>query len=134
RGQGVVYWVSGGGRFRSAWLNAAPIEVARLLRDRLFGAPEATLLVSATLAIGGSFDYVKRRLGLEDARAEALGSPFDYARAALLYVPNDLPDPTQAGYQASMERAIMDVVRRLRGRTLVLFTNRSHLRTTYPAL
>jgi DNA polymerase-3 subunit epsilon/ATP-dependent DNA helicase DinG len=115
-------------------LNAAPLEVASLLRDRLFAAPEATILVSATMAIGGSFDYVKQRLGLEDARAEALGSPFDYARAALLYVPNDLPDPTQAGYQASMERAIMDVVRRLRGRTLVLFTSRVHLRTTYQAL
>jgi predicted DnaQ family exonuclease/DinG family helicase len=134
-GPNFVYWVStGSGRFRFAWLNAAPLEVASLLRDRLFAAPEATILVSATLAIGGSFDYVKRRLGLEDARAEALGSPFDYARAALLYVPNDLPDPTQAGYQASMERAILDVVRRLRGRTLVLFTSRAHLRTTYQAL
>jgi DNA polymerase-3 subunit epsilon/ATP-dependent DNA helicase DinG len=134
-GPNFVYWVStGSGRFRFAWLNAAPLEVASLLRDRLFAAPEATILVSATMAIGGSFDYVKRRLGLEDARAEALGSPFDYARAALLYVPNDLPDPTQAGYQASMERAIMDVVRRLRGRTLVLFTSRAHLRTTYQAL
>jgi DNA polymerase-3 subunit epsilon/ATP-dependent DNA helicase DinG len=134
-GPNFVYWVStGGGRFRFAWLNAAPLEVASLLRDRLFAVPEATILVSATMAIGGSFDYVKRRLGLEEARAEALGSPFDYARAALLYVPNDLPDPTQAGYQASMERAIMDVVRRLRGRTLVLFTSRVHLRTTYQAL
>jgi DNA polymerase-3 subunit epsilon/ATP-dependent DNA helicase DinG len=134
-GHSVVYWVStGGGRFRSAWLNAAPLEVASLLRDRLFAAPEATILVSATMAIGGSFEYVKRRLGLEEARAEALGSPFDYARAALLYVPNDLPDPTQAGYQASMERAILDVVRRLNGRTLVLFTSRAHLRATYQAL
>jgi DNA polymerase-3 subunit epsilon/ATP-dependent DNA helicase DinG len=133
-GHSVVYWVSGGSRFRSAWLNAAPLEVASLLRDRLFAAPEATVLVSATLAIGGSFDYVKQRLGLEDARAEALGSPFDYARAALLYVPNDLPDPTQAGYQATMERAILEVVTRLNGRTLVLFTSRVHLRTTYQAL
>ena len=134
-GPNYVYWVSAGsGRFRFAWLNAAPLEVASLLRDRLFAAPETTILVSATMAIGGSFDYVKQRLGLEDARAEALGSPFDYARAALLYVPNDLPDPTQAGYQASMERAIMDVVKRLRGRTLVLFTSRAHLRTTYQTL
>lgn len=130
----AVYWISGGGRFRSAWLNAAPLEVASLLRDRLFAAPEATILVSATLAIGGSFDYVKRRLGLDDARAEALGSPFDYARAALLYVPNDLPDPTQGGYQAFVERSILDVVTRLNGRTLVLFTSRAQLRACYQAL
>ncbi|MBV9169953.1 MAG: DEAD/DEAH box helicase [Chloroflexi bacterium] len=127
----AVYWISGGSRFRSAWLSSAPLEVASLLRERLFGAPETVALVSATLAIGGSFDYVKRRLGLEDAAALDLGSPFDYARAALLYVPNDLPDPSQPGYQAQLEQAIVDVITRLRGRTLVLFTSRAHLRTTY---
>jgi DNA polymerase-3 subunit epsilon/ATP-dependent DNA helicase DinG len=133
-GQGVVFWVSGGGRFRSAWLNAAPIDVGSLLRERLFDVPETTVLVSATLAIGGSFAYVKRRLGLQDAAAHALGSPFDYARAALLYVPNDLPDPTQPGYQGLLERTILDVVTRLHGRTLVLFTSRAHLKATYLAL
>ena len=66
--QSSVHWISGGGRFRAAWLNAAPIESAGMLRERLFAAPEARILVSATLAIGGSFEYVKRRLGLEDAR------------------------------------------------------------------
>jgi len=85
-------------------------------------------------AIGGSFDYMKRRLGLDEADSEALGSPFDYARAALLYVPNDLPDPNQAGYQTLMERTILDVVTRLHWRTLVLFTSRAHLRATYQAL
>jgi DNA polymerase-3 subunit epsilon/ATP-dependent DNA helicase DinG len=133
-GPGTVHWISGGGRFRSTWLNAAPLEVASLLRDRLFATPEATILVSATLAIGGSFEYVKHRLGLEDARAVALGSPFDYARAALMYVPNDLPDPTQAGYQTLVERTILDVISRLRGRTLVLFTSRAQLRATHLAL
>jgi Rad3-related DNA helicase len=133
-GQGTVYWISGGGRFRSAWLNAAPVDVSGLLRDRLFSAPEATVLVSATMAIASSFDYVKLRLGLEDARAHALGSPFDYARAALLYVPNDLPDPTQPGYQAQLEQTILEVITRLHGRTLVLFTSRAHLRTTYQSL
>jgi DNA polymerase-3 subunit epsilon/ATP-dependent DNA helicase DinG len=133
-GQSRVYWVSGGGRFRAAWLNAAPIDVAGLLRDRLFAGPEASVLVSATLAIGDSFDYVKRRLGLQDAAAHALGSPFDYARAALLYVPNDLPDPNQPGYQALLERTIVDVATRLRGRTLVLFTSRAHLKATFHAV
>jgi DNA polymerase-3 subunit epsilon/ATP-dependent DNA helicase DinG len=132
--QSMVYWVSGGTRFRSAWLNAAPLEVASLLRGGLFASPEAVVLVSATLAIGGSFDYARRRLGLEDSRGVAVGSPFDYQRAALLYVPNDLPDPSQSGYQAWLERAILDVVLRLGGRTLVLFTSRAHLRLTYQSL
>lgn len=130
----ALYWISVVGRMRAPLFNAAPLEVATILRERLFALPEATVLVSATLAIDGSFDYVKSRLGLSDAYAAALGSPFDYQRAALLYVPNDLPDPTQPGYQALLERAITDVLTRLRGRTLVLFTSRAHLRTTYQAL
>jgi Rad3-related DNA helicase len=130
----AVYWVAGGSRSRSAWLHAAPLEVASLLRERLFAIPETSILVSATLSVGRSFEYVKRRLGLEDASSAALGSPFDYARAALLYVPNDLPDPTQVGYQRLVEHALLDLIVRLDGRTLVLFTSRAHLRTTYQAL
>jgi len=130
----ALYWIGTLGRVRAATLNAAPLEVATLLRERLFSIPEATILVSATLAIGGSFNYVKQRLGLTDAASAALGSSFDYEQAALLYVPNDLPDPTQPGYQTLVERAILDVVTRLRGRTLVLFTSRAHLRATYQAL
>ena len=49
-------------------------------------------------------------------------------------MPNDLPDPTQPGYQSRMERTVVDVVTRLQGRTLVLFTSRAQLRTTYHAL
>jgi DNA polymerase-3 subunit epsilon/ATP-dependent DNA helicase DinG len=128
---GSVYWLSGG---RSAWLSAAPLEVAGLLRDRLFTMTESSVLVSATLSIGGSFAYVQRRLGLEDATTAALGSPFDYRRNALLYIPNDLPDPTQPGHQALLERVLVETVAQLSGRTLVLFTSRAHLRATYHAL
>src|SRR5207245_8840659 len=132
-GQGTVYWLSGGSRFRAAWLNAAPLEVASLLRERLFATPEASILVSATLAIGGSFDYVKRRLGLDDACAHAPGSPFDYARAALLYVPNDLPDPTHPGDPSLTERTVVHLEMRLPGRRPGRAPRRAHVTTTYSA-
>ncbi|HET6319968.1 MAG TPA: DEAD/DEAH box helicase, partial [Chloroflexota bacterium] len=86
----VLYWLSFTGRARAPVLNAAPLEVGTMLRERLFAQPRATVLVSATLAIDGNFEYMKDRLGLQDASGEALGSPFEYWRAALLYVPNDL--------------------------------------------
>ena len=130
-GADSVYWVSGGGRLGTPFLNAAPLDVAGLLGDRLFTLPEATVLVSATLAIDNSFDYVKNRLGLPDAREAALGSPFDFRRAALLYVPNDLPDPTQPAFQRVFEQVLLEIVARVGGRTLVLFTSRAHLRATY---
>ncbi len=130
----ALYWLSLVGRQRTVQLNAAPLDVGELLRERLFSRTHASVLTSATLAIDGSFEYIKHRIGLEDADSAALGSSYDYARAALLYVPNDLPDPTQQGYQPLVERAIFDVVTRLRGRALVLFTSHAHLRQTYQAL
>ena len=96
--------------------------------------PERRILVSATLAIGGSFDYVKRRLGLDDARAVALGSPFDYQQAALSVRAERSPDPTQSGYQSRRRTGHHGRRHPVGGRTLVLFTSRAHLRATYQAL
>ncbi len=128
-----VYWLSGG-RGGPTWLNAAPLEVATILREGLFTIPEAVVLVSATLSVDDSFAYVQSRLGLEDAETIAVGSPFDYPRAALMYVPHDVPDPTQDGYQHLLQEVLFDTVSRLGGRTLVLFTSRAQLRATYAAL
>ncbi len=94
----------------------------------------SAVIVSATLTVGNSFAYVERRLGLEMARGVALGSPFDFERAALLYVPNDLPDPNEHGYQESLESVLADLIARTGGRTLVLFTSRAQLRASYLAL
>lgn len=124
-----VYWVSRGS-LGGVWLNAAPIRVADQLREDLFVRPRAIAAVSATLSVAGSFAYVKSGLGLEEANDLQLGSPFDYRRSALVYVPDDLPDPTQPGYQEILERVLVDTACRLRGRLLVLFTSRVHLELT----
>jgi predicted DnaQ family exonuclease/DinG family helicase len=129
----TVYWVSTS-RQGWTWLNTAPLEVAGVLAHQLFAEPHAVALVSATLAVAGSFDYVKNRLGLPDADSLALDAPFDYRRAALLYVPYDVPDPTQPGYQPVVEQVLVDTIARVGGRTLVLFTSRAHLRATYVAV
>ncbi len=130
---GSVYWISGPRR-GPVWLSEAPIEVADRLRSELFAEPRAVVLVSATLAVDGSFEYVKRRLGLEDADALSVGSPFDYRRAAVLYVPHDVPDPTQPGYQALLQQVVYETVVKARGRTLVLFTSKAQLKATHRAL
>jgi predicted DnaQ family exonuclease/DinG family helicase len=115
-------------------LHAAPLEVAEILRDQLIGTKDTAILTSATLTVEGSFRYIQQRLGLSDARELAVGSPFDYATSTLVYVPSDCPEPYQPGYQKAVERIILDVATKLNGRTLVLFTSHSQLRTTYAAL
>jgi ATP-dependent DNA helicase DinG len=100
-----------------AW---APVEVARELRDRLWGEGPTAILVSATLTTGDDATFVRRRLGLDQARELVVGSPFDFREQALLYVPRGMPDPRSEGFT---ERAADEAVALLslsRGRALVL--------------
>lgn len=115
-------------------LSAAPLSVAEMLRTNLFERKTTTVLTSATLAVGGDFRFVRERIGLDEAEELALDSPFDYTRQALLYIPNDIPEPSHPGYQRAMEQAIIDLARATNGRMLVLFTAINALRQTYRAI
>lgn len=113
---------------------SAPLHVGEVLNDYLFGRKVSTVLTSATLSTGGSFKYIKERLGVPEARELMLGSPFDYKRAALVLVPSDMPEPTEREYQRALERAVVELCTASRGRALVLFTSHSALRATHAAV
>lgn len=109
--------------------NSAPLEVGPTLRQRLFDEKDSVVLTSATLSAHGTFDYARRRLNLPEDSAELLvGSPFDYRKAALLMIPEDMPQPQTEGYVEGMGRAIADLAVNLSGRTMALFTSYSALR------
>ena len=110
-------------------LHSAPLEVGPILRQRLFDEKDSVVLTSATLSAHGSFDYARRRLNLpEDSDELRVGSPFDYRKAALLMIPEDMPQPQTEGYVEAMGRAIVDLALNLSGRTMALFTSYSALR------
>ncbi len=90
------------------------------------------MLTSATLSTDGHFDYIKGRLGFEDARELLLGSPFDYKRSTLMLAPSDMPEPDQHGYLAALQTALIELVRASEGRALVLFTSHSGLARGVP--
>jgi ATP-dependent DNA helicase DinG len=77
---------------QNVFLQATPIDVGPILRECLWSKLECAVLTSATLAVGGGFEYIRQRLGLEHARESVLPSHFDYENQALFYVPPDLPD------------------------------------------
>ena len=129
----TVAWLSVS-RGEDVYVNAAPLHVAEYLRDNLFQDKDCVILTSATLTAEQSFGYIRERLGIEDARELMLGSPFDYQRSAMVYLPADLPEPNSPGYQRSVERLTGELIAALDGRTLVLFTSYSQLRATYQAL
>ncbi len=124
-----VRWVElparAGGRFVK--LAAAPLQVADRLEQALFGQMETVVITSATLSVGGSFDHLARRLGVDRLdqdrrRTLQLHSPFDYARQARLGVPRDAPAPTEPAFEDWLPEAVFRLAAASRGGALVLFT------------
>ena len=129
-----IYWVSLRERGNLLTLCAAPLHVGPLLDKKLFSQKECVVLTSATLSTEGNFEYVKERLGLKDASELLLGSSFDYMSSAMVYIPEDIPEPGQPGYQQAVEQALVDLCRATQGKTLALFTSYSALRASYEAV
>ena len=124
-----VYYIETRGRESTRpFLRAAPIDVSRIIRDLLFERMRSTVLTSATLAVDGSFDYVRGRLGIRDAEELRVASEFDYATQALLYLPRRLPPPQAASFAEAAAREVTEIVKRSRGRAFVLFTSYTVLR------
>jgi len=130
----IVYWCSLSGQEDVASLGAAPLEVASILEEKLFSQKESVVLTSATLTAEGGFTYIKERLGLEQAAGLIVESPFDYLSSTLVYLPQDIPEPEKAGYQAGVEQALVEMCRAAGGRTLALFTSHAALRATQAAI
>jgi ATP-dependent DNA helicase DinG len=121
-----VYYVESRGR--GFFLRASPIDVSRLAKEALFDRMRATVLTSATLAVDGSFEYVKSRLGIHEASQVRVASEFDYARQALLYLPRRMPSPKAPTFSAAAAREVIEILKRSRGRAFVLFTSYAMLR------
>ncbi len=124
-----VYWIERRGR--GTFLQATPIDVAAILSEALFDQVETCVLTSATLAVGGSFEFVKRRLGIQYARERALDSHFDFPRQALLYIPPELPDPRRPEFAERAAREVSRILKATRGRAFVLFTSYQQMFQVY---
>ena len=124
-----VYWIERRGR--GTFLQATPIDVSKLLDERLFDKVDTVVLTSATLAVAGDFEFAKTRLGLRNPRTLVVPSHFDYSKQALLYVPQTLPDPRSPAFTAAAAREIVEILTLSRGRAFVLFTSYQQMRLIY---
>ncbi len=129
-----ITWLSLDRQRDNLTLNAAPLSVAAILQAQLFALRQTCVLASATLTIDGGFAFVQERLGLPEATTLTLDSPFDYEQQALIYIPTDIPEPNQNGYQQAVEQALIELCTATGGRTLALFTATSSLKQTYAAI
>ena len=129
-----IYWASISADDQSLTIHAAPLHIGRELENGLYVDKECLILTSATLSTGQDFDHIRERLSLWDADELVIGSPFDYENSTLLYVPTDIPEPGQPHYQSSVDQALAELGRATKGRTIVLFTSHSQLRSAYRAI
>jgi ATP-dependent DNA helicase DinG len=149
-----VYWVERGGKIhRNLALNAAPVDVADFLRQRLFETDTSIIMTSATLATSspkpearnqksedaaGNFkrigrgenssanqglNYFIRRVGAQSATQLQVGTPFDYARQMKLFTVKKMPEPREAGYSDALIHWIEHFIQQTHGKAFVLFTS-----------
>ena len=121
-------------RGRGIFLRASPIDVSSLVRNLLLDRFSATVLTSATLAVDGTFAYMRGRLGVERAEEIRLPSEFDYARQTLLYLPRPMPSPKSPAFAEAAAAQIVEILARTRGRAFVLFTSYAMLRAVQPVV
>lgn len=121
-------------RGRGVFLEACPIDVSPLLKEALFDKVPTCILTSATLTVGGSTDYIRRRLGLEHGLGETLSTEFDFQKQAMLYVPAFLPDYRNPGYLPQAAKEIQKILGASNGRAFVLFTSYQQMDACYKIL
>jgi len=129
RERNLVFWWERRGR--GVFLEASPIDVSAILRERVFDRVETVVLTSATLAVSGTFDFLKSRLGVQHAKEKIHPSHFDYSTQALLYTPMHLPDPRQPDFQRQAAEEIIHILKASRGRAFVLFTSHQQMRQVH---
>ncbi|MFQ5965377.1 MAG: ATP-dependent DNA helicase [Candidatus Scalinduaceae bacterium] len=141
-------------------LFAAPINIASEFKKHIFDKIRPVILTSATLSTNGSFNYIKGRLGItvcvpachvpttdrrprtgrparhsggEDFCEEIIGSPFNFSKNALIYIPDNIPDPNQEPdeYRNNIIKHIKGIISLTQGRSFILFTSFEMLNTVY---
>jgi len=127
---GVVYWVELQPNGNRISLHASPIQVGPLLEKYFWHNKSSVIITSATLTTNGEFNYIRNTLGADEANELALGSPFDYESAALLYLCNDIAEPHTNEFQFQLSKTIINLCRASMGRALILFTSYAQLKRT----
>jgi len=120
-----VYWVEKTGKIgQLLTLNAAPVNIAPVLREMLFRDGNSCVMTSATLGVGrNDLAYFRNRIGADEAEPLQLGSPFNFNKQMKMFVVRKMPDPRDTEYENALEHWIEHFVGKTDGHAFVLFTN-----------
>jgi ATP-dependent DNA helicase DinG len=132
-----VAWVHAGAR--SVALGVSLVELGGVLREALFGRVPSVVCTSATLATATSghpsCHFARARLGAPaETRELVLASPFDFASRAALYLPRDVPDPGDPGFDAAVADRAAALVGITGGGAFVLCTSNRAMKRIHESL
>lgn len=130
----TIYWLEEDRKSETLVIHATPLQVGPLLREHIWTRKRSVVVTSATLRIGGDFTYLQERLAARDTLTGAVGSPFNYRAAALLYIVKDIPEPEAPGYQRAVEQVLVRLFDATGGRAMTLFTSYAQLQATARAI
>ncbi|MBI5435893.1 MAG: ATP-dependent DNA helicase [Nitrosomonadales bacterium] len=120
-GNDVVRWLEV--FHHSVQLNTTPLSIAEIFARQIGGHPRAWIFTSATLAVKQDFGHYQTEMGLLEARTAFWDSPFNYPEQALLYVPQEMPEPNSPGYTEAVVQAALPLIEASKGRAFLLFTS-----------
>lgn len=121
-GSAAVPWIAKRGRGTA--IGVSPVNVGDVLRKELHDRVDALVFTSATLTTGGTFDFIKKRIGVDfEVDEVALPSPFDYPEQAGLYLPDHLPPPRHPRFLDAASAEVLELVDITGGGAFVLCTS-----------
>jgi ATP-dependent DNA helicase DinG len=122
-------------RKRGVAFHASPLDISTNMREQLYQNVKTIIFTSATLSTGGTFDYIRSRLGISEEASEAIyPSHFNFMEQVLFYIPYDLPLPNNDEFVTAITGRIAEILNLSSGRALVLFTSYHNLNSVYNSL
>jgi ATP-dependent DNA helicase DinG len=127
-----VRWIE---KKRDTALMVSLIDVGEALQELLFSRVKSTVLTSATLTVDGKFDFIKRRLRLNNEVFNVIvESPFNYNEQMAVIIPSDMVEPDLPGYVHALSISVGKILDSTGGKAFVLFTSYKTLNDVYESI
>ncbi len=130
--EGSIRWLDIFGH--TMQLNTTPLDIAEIFRKQVDAQKRAWIFTSATLSVKGDFSHYQTELGLQEAQTSTWDSPFDFEQQALLYVPENMPEPNTPAFTEAVVEAAYPVIEASGGRAFLLFTSLRAMRRAHELL
>ena len=108
---------------RSLRLHLTPLDVSAKLSGLIDNGFQSWIFTSATLAVGDDFSHFGSRMGLAGVAGLTFPSPFSLEQNGLIYLPPDLPQPSDPSHTDAMLEAVTPLLDFTTGGMFCLFTS-----------